>query len=58
MVSDIISIHASSNSNNKNLVNNQNLRFAKKDLVLINTSRGDIINENDLYNFFKKNPKC
>ena len=58
VVSDIISIHASSNLNNKNLVNNQNLKFAKKDLVLINTSRGDIINENDLYNFLKKNPNA
>jgi len=29
--------------------------FAKKNLILINTSRGDVINENDLFNFLKKN---
>ena len=56
LVSDIISIHASSDLNNNNLINKQKLKYAKKDLILINTSRGDIINENDLYYFLKRNP--
>ena len=55
-ISDIISIHASSNINSKDLVNKENLKTAKKDLILINTSRGDFINESDLYYFLKKNP--
>ena len=29
--------------------------MAKKNLILINTSRGDVLNENDLYDFLKKN---
>jgi D-3-phosphoglycerate dehydrogenase len=29
----------------------------KKDVIIINTSRGEIINEDDLINFLKKNPR-
>ena len=53
--SDIISIHQSYNKLNKNYINKKYLNLAKKNLILINTSRGELINENDLFNFLKKN---
>ena len=55
---DIISLHIHANSENKNLINHSLLKFAKKDLLLINTSRGEIINEKDLLFFLKKNSKA
>ena len=45
-------------SNNKNLINEHNLKFAKKNLILVNTSRGEVIDENHLYNFLKQNPNA
>jgi D-3-phosphoglycerate dehydrogenase len=53
--SDIISIHQSFIKNNFNYINKIYFNIAKKNLILINTSRGDVINENDLFNFLKKN---
>ena len=53
--SDIISIHQSFIKNNFNYINKTYFNIAKKNLILINTSRGDVINENDLFNFLKKN---
>ena len=38
------------------MINKKILKFAKKNLLLINTSRGELINENDLINFLNKNP--
>jgi D-3-phosphoglycerate dehydrogenase len=53
--SDIISIHINYNNKNKNFINKKNLIFLKKDSVLINTSRGEVICEKDLVNFLKNN---
>ena len=39
----------------KNLINKKNLKLMKKNSVLVNVSRGGIVNENDLYNHLKKN---
>jgi D-3-phosphoglycerate dehydrogenase len=55
---DIISLHIHANSKNKNLINHSLLKFAKKELLLINTSRGEIVNEKDLLFFLKKNSKA
>ena len=55
---DIISLHVHVNNKTKNLINRKNLSLAKKDLILINTSRGEIINEKDLIDFLKKNKKA
>lgn len=46
--SDIVSIHTKLNSHKIGLVNDSLLRLMKKEAVLINTSRGQIINEQDL----------
>lgn len=46
--SDIISIHAPLNENTRNLMDLEKIRLMKKDSVLINAGRGNIVNEKDL----------
>jgi len=53
--SDVISLHLPLSKKTKNLVNKKLLNLMKKDALLVNTSRGEIINEQDLFNFLKKN---
>ena len=52
--SDIISIHIHLNSKNENFIEKNKISMMKHDAILINTSRGKIINELDLLNFLKK----
>lgn len=52
---DIITFHIPFNSNNKNLITYKELDLLKKDCILINTSRGGIIHEQDLYDWLVKN---
>jgi len=51
---DIITIHLNYFSKNKNLINKNYLKLMKKNSFLINTSRGDLLNENDLYKVLSK----
>ena len=51
--SDIISIHLVLGERYKNLITKKELGMMKKTAYLINTSRGPIINENDLVEFLK-----
>ena len=51
--SDIISIHLVLGDRYKNLITKKELGMMKKTAFLINTSRGPIINENDLIEFLK-----
>ncbi len=46
--SDIVSINLNLNDKNKNFFNLDYLKKMKKNAILINTSRGEILNENDL----------
>ena len=46
---DVISIHTPLTSATKNMIRKEQLLKMKKDAVIINTARGGIINENDLY---------
>ena len=46
--SDIISIHLNLSKNTINLINHDLFKLMKKDVIIINTSRGEIINENAL----------
>ncbi|MBD3248780.1 hypothetical protein GF336_01930 [Candidatus Woesearchaeota archaeon] len=55
---DIITIHIPLNKNNKNFITKDELELMKDDAILINTSRGGIINEEDLYEWLVKNPKA
>ena len=47
--SDIVSIHIPLTEGTRNLIDKQKLIMMKKNSIIINTSRGGIINENDLY---------
>ena len=51
--SDIISIHLVLGDRYKNLITKKELGMMKKTAFLINTSRGPIVNENDLIEFLK-----
>ena len=51
--SDIVSIHLVLGERYKNLITKKELGMMKKTAFLINTSRGPIINENDLVEFLK-----
>ena len=52
--SDCITIHIPNNPGNKSFFNLDKFNLMKKDSVLINTARGDIVNEDQLYNFIKR----
>ena len=45
---DIVSVHLPSNAHTKGMINANFLSKMKKDGVLINTSRGNLVNEKDL----------
>ena len=47
--SDIISVHINYNKRNKNLLNSNILKMLKKNSILINTSRAEIMDYNFLY---------
>ena len=46
--SDIISFHCKPNKDNKPLINFEMLKSMKKNALIINTARGNLIDENDL----------
>ena len=50
---DIISIHTPLTSATKNMITKKHLLNMKKDAIIINTARGGIINEQDLYEVMK-----
>lgn len=50
---DIISLHLPLTGLTKNLIKKDQLMSMKKDAIIINTSRGGIINEKDLYDVMK-----
>ena len=51
--SDIITLHTNYNNENLNLLNKNNLKFLKKNSIIINTSRPEIIDYNYLYKILK-----
>ncbi|EOQ98100.1 putative glyoxylate reductase [Leptospira wolbachii serovar Codice str. CDC] len=53
--SDAITIHVPLTNETKNLLNFENLSRMKRNAVLVNTARGGIVNENDLYKVIKEN---
>ena len=48
--SDVISLHVPLTAATKNMITEKELRMMRDDAILINTSRGGVINEVDLYN--------
>ncbi len=53
--SDIISLHLPLNNKTKYIIGKQELLKMKDDVILINTARGGLINEDDLYDALKAN---
>ena len=53
--SDIISIHIHADDENIKFFNNKLFSKMKKNVLLVNTSRGEIVNEEDLMKYLKKN---
>ncbi len=47
--SDVISLHCPINESTKNLINKKSLEIMKPNCLLINTARGGLVNEDDLY---------
>ena len=54
-LSDIITIHIPFNKKNQNLLSKEEISKLKKDVIIINTSRGGIVDEKALYSFLNKN---
>jgi D-3-phosphoglycerate dehydrogenase len=52
---DVISLHVHVTNETKYMINKQLLGLSKKGLYIINTSRGEIVNENDIVMSLKQN---
>lgn len=52
--SDIVSLHAPLTPNSRHLLNKNNLTFLKNDAILINTARGELVDEPALIKLLKK----
>jgi len=55
---DIITVHIPYNKENVNYISEEELALVKDDVILLNMSRGGIINEKNLYNFLSSHPKA
>ena len=55
---DIVSIHLPLTDSSKGFIDKKLFEISKKDLKIINTSRGGIVNEEHLFNFLKNNEKA
>lgn len=53
---DILSLHVPYSKENHHMINAENLSLLKDDVLIINTSRGGLINEDDLFMFLKDHP--
>ena len=56
--SDIISLHVHVSKETQKMINANTLCQMKEDVLLVNTSRGEIVNEKDLVNFLKTKPNA
>jgi phosphoglycerate dehydrogenase-like enzyme len=54
---DVVSLHVHVSNETQNLINEVFLRNAKPNMLLINTSRGEIVDEAEMVKFLKKNPQ-
>lgn len=53
--SDIISLHVPFTNENQNLISESEFNLCKSNVAILNTSRGGLINEKDLYHFLNHN---
>jgi D-3-phosphoglycerate dehydrogenase len=56
--SDIISLHVHVTPETLGMVNADHVKHMKEDVVFVNTSRGDIVNEEDMVAFLRKFPNA
>jgi D-3-phosphoglycerate dehydrogenase len=54
--SDVITLHVHLDIQTENIINEKTLRLVKNNVVIINTSRGKIVNEMDMVTFLKNKP--
>ena len=54
--SDVISLHVHVNAETVKMINSKTLSKMKKKVILVNTSRGEIIDEKALIHFLEQNP--
>lgn len=54
--SHVVSLHVHPDAENIGMINSEILRCARNDLTLVNTSRGEIVNERDVVQFLRENP--
>jgi D-3-phosphoglycerate dehydrogenase / 2-oxoglutarate reductase len=54
-ISDVVSLNLNYTSENINFFNKKLFNQCKKNLIFVNTARGEVVNELDLLNFLKKN---
>ena len=54
-ISDVLVIHVHLNDVTKNLINRKNISLFKKDAIIINTSRGEIVDEAAVIRSIRKN---
>ena len=52
--SDIITIHCPLNDETRNLISKRELSKMKKDVIIVNTARGAVLNEEDIATFIKE----
>jgi len=56
--SNIISLHVHVAPETVNMINGNIIKHLKSNVIFVNTSRGDLINEIDFVNFLKNNPEA
>lgn len=57
-VSDIISLHVHVTDETTGMIDENFLKYAKEDVLIVNTSRGEIVDEIAMVKFLKANPKA
>lgn len=55
-LSDVIALHIHANAETQNMINAECLSKMRDNVLLVNTSRGDILNEGDLVDFLRRKP--
>ena len=53
--SDIVSMHLNLSDDTRKIINKKNIQLMKKNAIIINTSRGEVIDEDSLYEALFKN---